>query len=68
MNSEYSEFEQNCSIPGLGGNGLPIIKKLHKSFMFLQTDDLVKHSAPSFTEYQLACLRTIAGHKQPILL
>lgn len=62
MNSEY------CSIPGLGGNGLPIIKKLHKSLMFLQTDDLVKHSAPSFTEYQLACLRTIAGHKQPILL
>lgn len=36
MNSEYSGFEQNSSIPGLGGNGLPIIEMLHKSLMFLQ--------------------------------
>lgn len=36
INSKYSRFEQNSSMPGLGGNGLPIIEMLHKSLMFLQ--------------------------------
>lgn len=34
--------------------------------MILQTDDLVKHAAPSFREYWLACLKTVGCHKQPI--